>query len=582
MNVCMHRIKERETVVLKRTRILLLMAFLFVFLFCAAAETTEFAGGGVVERKQGNYRVRGLIEELDVAYLVCDSAYLSEGKQAKWTVVASGGDGVYSYAFSIYHRSGTSGWFSFEASQALSGSNEFYHTPKQAKGQYLVEVSVYDSSGAYIKWQSLVYETDAGEGSAAQKAQQIVDECLLKAGKSDYAKALWLHDWLILNADYDYTYQYYYADGVLLHGTGVCQSYALAYDMMLKMAGIDCLYITGEAGGESHAWNLVRLEGEWYHVDVTWDDPAPGSETRKYFCVTDEIMRKDHTWEKGSGVMPECSAEEYLYAGLAAAVNVSSAEELRAELNALASKKKGYAEFICTDEEKAFDMESALSVWLSYDAASKGVQRVEYAVDGSWAMVKLDFGKGFPDSTQAQCLFVAEEHVHLEAGDTYALTVQTLPAAASRENITYTSENEAAVKVNGGVLTALAPGFSVITVSLPNGENMQVEVWVKTAGVLLIPSGTKVIEEEAFALCTSLQKVCVPSGAETISKGAFSGCESLVSILIPESVTEISPDAFTGCTRLVILGEAGSYAEAYALEHNISFEIITESTLNSD
>ena len=80
-----------------------------------------------------------------------------------------------------------------------------------------------------------------------------------------------LNSWLATNAEYDDTYSNYSADGVLLKGTDVCQSYALAFEKLLKKAGIECIYIRGYLMDPSngHAWNLVRVNGQWYHVDTT-------------------------------------------------------------------------------------------------------------------------------------------------------------------------------------------------------------------------------------------------------------------------------------------------------------------------
>ena len=65
------------------------------------------------------------------------------------------------------------------------------------------------------------------------------------------------------------------------------------------MTGIECEIVTGSGRGESHAWNLVKMEDGWYHVDVTWDDPIPdveGKVSYLYFLKNDAYMAKDHVW----------------------------------------------------------------------------------------------------------------------------------------------------------------------------------------------------------------------------------------------------------------------------------------------
>ncbi|MNJ36201.1 hypothetical protein D3C77_309800 [compost metagenome] len=82
-------------------------------------------------------------------------------------------------------------------------------------------------------------------------------------------------------------------------GEAVCQGYTLLTYRLLKQAGINNRIVEGSAGGQLHVWNLVSLDGDWYHLDTTWDDPAPdmpGVVKYGYYMRTDEQMRKTHTW----------------------------------------------------------------------------------------------------------------------------------------------------------------------------------------------------------------------------------------------------------------------------------------------
>lgn len=91
-------------------------------------------------------------------------------------------------------------------------------------------------------------------------------------------KAQALHDYLVRNVAYDQrassntepsiSHNPY---GALCAGTAVCEGYARAYQMLLERVGVSCVYIESEA--MLHGWNMVQLDGAWYHVDVTWDDP---------------------------------------------------------------------------------------------------------------------------------------------------------------------------------------------------------------------------------------------------------------------------------------------------------------------
>ncbi|MDD6035531.1 MAG: transglutaminase domain-containing protein [Lachnospiraceae bacterium] len=118
--------------------------------------------------------------------------------------------------------------------------------------------------------------------------------------KAEAVKAL--HDYLVLNLKYDETYQAasHTPEGVMKNHVAVCEGYARTMQLLLKLAGIDSKIVVGTAGGGAHAWNLVKLDDEWYHVDVTWDDPIPDKEGRVryiYFLKDDEYMSATHVWK---------------------------------------------------------------------------------------------------------------------------------------------------------------------------------------------------------------------------------------------------------------------------------------------
>lgn len=127
------------------------------------------------------------------------------------------------------------------------------------------------------------------------KVAEIASAC--KAAVSgEYSRAKWLHDWLIENAKYDYTFTYYSPKGVMLAGKGVCQSFAEAYQLLLNKVGINNKLVSGEANNGTwggHAWNLVKIGGNWYHVDVTWDDTGDRYE---YFLKSDLFISNNHRW----------------------------------------------------------------------------------------------------------------------------------------------------------------------------------------------------------------------------------------------------------------------------------------------
>ena len=93
---------------------------------------------------------------------------------------------------------------------------------------------------------------------------------------------------------------------LLLNGHGACWAHSRAFYMLAQMSGIPCHIIYGQAGGRAHSWNIVQMEnGEWYHIDTTWDDPITQGgdagdtiEYHRYFLLCDYHMSKSHNWNK--------------------------------------------------------------------------------------------------------------------------------------------------------------------------------------------------------------------------------------------------------------------------------------------
>lgn len=133
--------------------------------------------------------------------------------------------------------------------------------------------------------------------------RQLVKD-IIKPEMTDYQKVKTIHDFLIIALKYDKSSQppesSYHAFGALNTGKALCGAYAELMVLMLKQAGVPCRMVVGIGNGLDHAWNIVYIDGEYYHVDTTWDDPVTDSEGTTlrydYFNLTDEEMKKEHSW----------------------------------------------------------------------------------------------------------------------------------------------------------------------------------------------------------------------------------------------------------------------------------------------
>ena len=289
-------------------------------------ETVEYTGGVVAHEKPDIMLM--LLDELEVAYVTLDGSGLEVGKEAVWEVTAEGGAEPYSFYYALFWQAmdDTGNSYSFVSGSGLSTDSNRYSFEIPYEGRYLLQFKITDATGEYIVFQSNIYETPTDELQA--KVLEIVAECAYD-GLSDYQKALNLHDWLCDNAEYDYSYTIYEPYGVLLEGTGVCQSFALAYQMLLTEAGVENVYVEGSSMGESHAWNMVKLGGDWYHVDVTWDEDG---NDRFYFGLSTALIERDHVIDSR---VPEAAATAYNYVLRNSDGAFSSLDELGALINAL-------------------------------------------------------------------------------------------------------------------------------------------------------------------------------------------------------------------------------------------------------
>lgn len=101
------------------------------------------------------------------------------------------------------------------------------------------------------------------------------------AGYSDYEKVREVHNWLVDNIEYDLALEAsepYSISGALTEGKAVCEGYARSFKYIMDELDIPCVLVSGTGTNsngetEAHAWNYVKLNGNWYGVDVTWDDP---------------------------------------------------------------------------------------------------------------------------------------------------------------------------------------------------------------------------------------------------------------------------------------------------------------------
>ncbi len=135
------------------------------------------------------------------------------------------------------------------------------------------------------------------------------------AGKSEYAMVKGVYEYLIDRTAYTLSYRGTSIYELFSQRKAVCEGYARATQYLLTKLGVECIYVVGYGHTESHAWNIVRIDGEYYQVDTTWGDPLNdnGIQTKNfnYLCLTDEEIRREHRAEWSD--YPACTSTRYNY-----------------------------------------------------------------------------------------------------------------------------------------------------------------------------------------------------------------------------------------------------------------------------
>ncbi|MCH4890326.1 hypothetical protein EZV73_22275 [Acidaminobacter sp. JC074] len=149
-------------------------------------------------------------------------------------------------------------------------------------------------------------------GEARKTANKLMDayKSFIKPGMTDYEKVVATHKFVLETVEYDYENYYsgnyvnvdYSPIKILETGKAVCAGYSRIMELFLGFADVECDYVTGEVNGsdEGHAWNMVKLDGQWYHLDATWDDRGSLNPMAwSLFLISDDEMKGfgQRTWD---------------------------------------------------------------------------------------------------------------------------------------------------------------------------------------------------------------------------------------------------------------------------------------------
>ena len=211
---------------------------------------------------------------------------------------------------------------SSSAKKSVSTSNG----KKDDAGKSDINDDAYDSDAVLQAWKS-GDDSDLSEMNLdILNAAKDVIKKEIKDNMSDYEKELAIHDYITDWSSFDYSVFGRSAEdefengsdtpyGVLINKEGMCHGYSSTFQLFMDMLDIECITVFGTPNGNGveHSWNMVKLDGEWYCVDVAWDDPIGGSPVHTYFNVTSEELRESgiHEWDESD--VPEATATKYSF-----------------------------------------------------------------------------------------------------------------------------------------------------------------------------------------------------------------------------------------------------------------------------
>lgn len=154
--------------------------------------------------------------------------------------------------------------------------------------------------------------------NASISAASSIVASTINSGMTDLQKESALHDYIVNLAKYDYAGltsnnmgEASYTDyGIFVNHVAVCEGYAKAFKRVMNLAGLYCNVVSGTGDGSPHAWDIVKIDGSYKMVDITWDDPITSNGkqilSHDFFNVSDAVMQQSgHAWDRDK--YPACN-----------------------------------------------------------------------------------------------------------------------------------------------------------------------------------------------------------------------------------------------------------------------------------
>ena len=423
-----------------------------------------------------------------------------------------------------------------------------------------------------------IYDSDqyseADSIAFRSKGQEIV--AMIDEDWTDLEKVLFLHDYIVQHVEYEKTepYSKYNAYDALIGKEAVCNGYALAYTYLLSLAGIDSEVVISDT--MCHAWNIVRLDGQYYYVDTTWDDHDEGytrfwanvesalslDGTKTAYCKSGKVhiydfatMQETASYNYQQAEWPILDQEDYTWDAEFPCFTILDGIGyylVPDGIYSMTSDGVTNRVYTITDEEKAAGRMYGLM-------KENGELLYEIAETPDTDTVMEGYYSGIV-SGKVVSVSLDKESAELEIGENITLKQTISPADAVNKNVSWSSSNEAVATVDtNGTVSAVAAGTATITVTTEDGsktascEVTVVEappVTVDVESVSLNNAALELIEGENETLTATVS----PTDATNKNVSWSSDNESVATVDANGKITAVA----AGAATITVTTEDGS------------------------
>lgn len=435
------------------------------------------------------------------------------------------------------------------------------------------------------------------------------------------------NDYMCANYQYDLSYSIYSPELFFKHGTGVCQAYMLVYRAVLNRLGIENISLTSDE--INHTWNMVNLDGSWYHIDVTWNDPiqdVPLRACHNNFLLSDDgITETGHYgWDDGYEAVPVASNKKYdsyFWNKITQVVPMKGDIVYYVDSDYTTTYRTVYAHNLANgsvSKINTYDYGYG-TYYRDYNLIWVNGSALYYATRDALYRMPISGGSAEKVYTTGSSQWLWYPY---QTGKTLKIFGSNTPSGVGKIHtidLTITCTTHVPVVMNGVDATCTQSGLTegsycsvceeilvqqetipalghneVVVPKVPAthttvgyteglycdrcGEILvaQTEIPVAEVTIAYLPADIESVNRQTFSN-TAVECVVIPEGCKRVEAYAFAGNEALKFVEIAASVEYIDGAAFANCSAdLIIVAVADSPAHRFAIEKGIVFVLIED------